>query len=217
MLYSDGYRDGFRDASVVSPLASALTVEAGAAEGLEADLVRSFKGRDVPDTGDIVAVYRDLSGAPKSGYPAKSSWSIKNQKSGVVVAHTQGLRIVGVESSFLESARRDYQKSVSRGVHAFLTGEVDYYVSSGSGRGVSYYPDLSVFFFKDNRKQFLGAEAVTFSFDKCLAEGGKEGQDVMPRSRFESCWECAAGRMEPCEHDVAAVWELELVSHQSHR
>ena len=159
--------------------------EAGATEGLEADLVRSFQGRPVPDSGETVVVYRDLSGAPKSGYPAKESWSIKRQKSGEVVAHTQGLRIVNVKPVFLEGARRHFQQAAERGVHAFLTGTVDDYVPAGSGRQISYFPDLSTFFMKDNRREFLGASAVTFSKGQCLAEGAQEGKVVPPSPKFE--------------------------------
>lgn len=175
---------------------------ANAAEkGLANDHVRSFQGRKVPDHGDRVAVYRDLSGAPKSGYPARGSWSIKRLsdrggKSAHVYAHTVGLHVTNAEPTFDEGARQHFKEEEKRGVHAYIAGSVHHYAHplepgekpDGDGwRQVSYYPDISHFFMKDTRNKYHGSDEAAFRGGSMWARGNiKEGTDgPVPQSKFE--------------------------------
>lgn len=172
-----------------------------AQEGEANDHVRSFQGRKVPDHGDRVAVYRDLSGAPKSGYPARGSWSIKRLserggRSPHVHAHTVGLHITEAEPIFDEAAREHFREQEKRGVHAYIGGRVHHYAEplepghppEGEGwRQVSYYPDISHFFMKDTRNKYHGSDEAAFRGGSMWARGNiKEGDDgPVPQSKFE--------------------------------
>ena len=169
-----------------------------AEEGVANDHVRSFEGRSVPDHGDRVAVYRDLSGAPKSGYPARGSWSVKRLserggKSALVYAHTVGLHVTDARPTFDEAARKKFKDEEKRGVHAYIGGTVHHYAEpidqpEGEGwRQVSYYPDISHFFMKDNRNKYHGSDEAAFLGGRMWARGNiKEGDDgPVPLSRFE--------------------------------
>lgn len=176
-------------------------LQGAAQHGVENDFVRSFEGRDVPDSGHPVSVYRDLSGAPKSGYPARGSWSIKRQrKNGSpdshVVAHTVGLHVTNPQPRFYEAARQHFKDTATRGVHAFINGEVSHYAHplepgqkpEGEGwRQVSYYPDISHFFYTDTRHKFHGADEGAFRGGQFYVRGNhQEGDDgPVPQSKFE--------------------------------
>jgi hypothetical protein len=172
-----------------------------AEEGLKNDHVRSFEGRAVPDHGESVAVYRDLSGAPKSGYPARGSWSIKRLsprggRSPHVYAHTVGLHVTDAQPVFDEGARQHFKEEEKRGVHAYIGGKVHHYAEpleagqqpEGDGwRQVSYYPDISHFFMKDTRNKYHGSNEAAFRGGSMWARGDiQEGDDgPVPQSKFE--------------------------------
>lgn len=187
--------DAALDALLGTATKAAMLVEADAMSdaGVEADYVRSFKGRPIAEKGDKVYIYRDLSEG-KSGYPTKESWSglylgRSGGLTGDVSFHVRGARISGAQARYREGDRKRYKEIAlnnpdsgsARGPHAYVAGVMVEYVGPGfsGGREVSYYPDLNAFFMKDSRNEYLGSSECVFAGRGCYAVGSVQEGDLV--------------------------------------
>lgn len=164
----------------------------------DTSLVRGFRGRDVPAPDTRVAVYRDLSDAPRSGFPADTSFSIKKVTptgglTPTVQAHTTGIRIAHATARFDAAARAKAIATGKRGVHAYVDGDVVEYRGvdrdggpSGEGwKAVTYYPDIGSYFDVDTRRIWHGADEVVLSNGRMWALGSVLDEMTVPKSKFE--------------------------------
>ena len=182
--------------------------------------VRSFNDRPIPDAGSQVAVYRDLSGAPKSGFEPHTSFSVKSvnengTRSGTVQAHVRSIHLHDVKPVFDEAARRKAIETGKRGVHAYIGGTVDHYNplpdSPDGWRPVSYFPDIGHFFMGDTRETFEGADEAHLNGGSMLVRGNIKTGPVVGTSIFEQPHEKAASLWVEAEDA-----DLILVEAESH-
>lgn len=190
------------------------------AEGaLDTENVRSFNDRPVPDAGSGVAVYRDLSGAPKSGFEPHTSFSVKGMsptggRTPTVQAHVRTITLKNPRPVFDEAARQKAIDTGKRGVHAYIGGTVDHYnplPSSPDGwRPVSYFPDLGHFFMGDTRETFEGADEAHLNGGSMLVRGNIKTGPVVGPSIFEQPHEKAASLWVEAEAEDMILIEADF-------
>jgi hypothetical protein len=113
--------------------------------------IQTIKGRTIT-TGQKVKVYFNLH---------KMVFSVKDQKTGLVIGHTPVISLEGCEFKVSEAGRQRVLKEGRKNVHAYVTG---YYVSDQEGTETekAYYNPRTVKTFIDSNEQPLHeAKTVT--------------------------------------------------------
>lgn len=158
----------------------------------DTDTVRSYEGRQIPDKGDVVKVYRDLSGAPKSRFDPESSWSIKSMSvSGKertrVQAHALTVHIKNAVPWYDLAARdKAQQESIrlgreQRAPFAYAKGPLSSYLpDSHTGyRRVSFLPSAGRFFMVDDHTEWLGADDCLLDHGDMLVKGNVKTGEIV--------------------------------------
>lgn len=159
--------------------------------------VRAYRGvngdeapRRIPRAGETVDLYRDLGRGRehKRGFPDHDAFSVRlsSGKDGnsttLVQASTVGLVLKDGRPAWADSAKKAAEVEGRRGVHAFVRGEVEQYVTPAQGarmikepgwEKVTYYPGTQDFFRPSDRARWTGAEQVVLVKGEFFAKNAK--------------------------------------------
>lgn len=92
----------------------------------------------------------------------KSCWSVKDYKTGLVIFHTQEIRLKNVEFRVRKGGQARVREQGKKNVHAFVIGEIDtlhYNEEIGTVNKIYYNPYLTDnFIIKSSKQEIFNAE-----------------------------------------------------------
>lgn len=168
--------------------------------------VRGYRGingdeveRRVPRAGETIDVYRDLmrGGEHKRGFPDRDAFSLR-QASGYngnsasrVVASSVGVELSNPRVAWASAEKNKVEADPknTRGVHAFLRGEVAGYLSPDEAAAavkgddfveVTYYPGTQDFFLPGSRERVIGGERAIATQGRMYVKNPVTAPDLGP-------------------------------------
>ena len=158
--------------------------------------------RRIPKAGETVDVFRDLGRGRefKRGFPDRDAFSVRlasghsGANSSLVTATAVGIELRNGRPAWAQAAKREAEATGKRGVHGFIRGEVQRYMSphvaialakQPGWEKVTYYPGTQDFFQPGSRKRFLGADRVILAKGEFFAYKPRFHDSTAPVSAIE--------------------------------
>lgn len=171
--------------------------------------VRGYRGmsgraaeRRIPRAGETIDIYRDLmrGGEHKRGFPDNDAFSVRlaasanGNEARLVTAATVGVELSNprVAWAAAEKVKVEADPKNTRGVHAFLRGEVQQWLSPDEAAAivagddwveVTYYPGTQDFFLPDTRQRVIAGDRAIATNGKMFMLNPRVVEDAPPTPR----------------------------------